>query len=221
MTNTDSLTAPAPSAATVAPDPRITFHAALDQAGRAVAAVRPDQLARPTPCDGFDVRGLLGHLVGVLDLVARLGRGERYTTERPALDVANDGWTACWASSAAAVRAAWADERSLERVHRLPWAELDGPGTLATYTNELTVHTWDLARATCQAPAWDDDVVEVAFGAIRRALPATGRAAAFAEVAARLPGGVAAFEPPFAEAVEVTADAPLIDRLVAWNGRRP
>lgn len=26
---------------------------------------------------------------------------------------------------------------------------------------------------------------------------------------------------PFAEAVEVSVDAPAIERLVAWNGRRP
>ena len=51
---------------------------------------------------------------------------------------------------------------------------------------------------------------------------ATCRQAAerFAQVAATLPAGVP-FVPPFGEAVAVADDAPLIDRLVAWNGRTP
>jgi hypothetical protein len=48
-------------------------------------------------------------------------------------------------------------------------------------------------------------VVGVALGALTRALPADGRPA----------------DVPFAPAVEVGADAPLIERLVAWSGRRP
>jgi hypothetical protein len=83
------------------------------------------------------------------------------------------------------------------------------------------VHTWDLARATGQAPRWDDEVLEVAFAAVQRDLPAVGRRALFDEVAARLPAEAGPMTPPFAEAVPVAADAPLIDRLVAWNGRRP
>ena len=36
----------------------------------------------------------------------------------------------------------------------------------------------------------------------------------------RVPEGVPV-EVPFANAVDVSDDAPLIDRLVAWNGRQP
>ena len=91
---------------------------------------------------------------------------------------------------------------------------------LAQYTNELSVHTWDLAQATGQEPVWDDSVLAVGFAAIQFGMPAGGRAARFAEVAANLPAGVP-FVPPFGEAVAVADDAPLIDRLVAWNGRTP
>ncbi len=36
-----------------------------------------------------------------------------------------------------------------------------------------------------------------------------------------MPEGMEGFTPPFAAAVHVADGAPLIDRLVAWNGRNP
>ena len=103
----------------------------------------------------------------------------------------------------------------------LPWLTTDGAGALASYTSELTVHTWDLATATGQRPAWDDRVVEVAFGAISHGLPATGRRARFESIVAQMPPEIRPTTPPFAEAVDAPADAAPIDVLVAWTGRRP
>ena len=45
--------------------------AALDRADRLVAAVRPDQLDRPTPCAEWTVRMLLAHLVDVSETSGR------------------------------------------------------------------------------------------------------------------------------------------------------
>src|SRR4051795_1587604 len=52
------------------PDPRPAFATAVATAVDAMSAVRPDQLAAPTPCTEFDVRTLLGHLLSVLRRVA-------------------------------------------------------------------------------------------------------------------------------------------------------
>ena len=38
--------------------------AVLDETEAIIAAVRPDQLLRPTPCSDYDVAGLINHLVG-------------------------------------------------------------------------------------------------------------------------------------------------------------
>lgn len=201
-------------------DPRVFFARAVALAGTTIAGVGADRLDDPTPCDEFTVRDLLRHLVMVVDKVAMIGRGEDVSAVPLLADVADDGFPAAWADGAHACQAAWSDPATLERTVVLPWTTLPGAEVLATYTNELTVHTWDLATATGQRPDWDESVLAVALASIVAELPAAGRAERFAAFAAGLPEGVS-FSPPFAAAVHVDAEAPLIDRLVAHNGRRP
>lgn len=201
-------------------DPRATFARAVALAGSVICAVRPDQLDAPTPCGDKDVRALLGHLVEVLNRVALIGRAENPFTVAARL-VADDAWLDTWRHAAHEVQSTWTDDSVLDRIVELPWSQVSGGETLGGYVNEVTVHTWDLAVATGQQPAWDDQVLTVAFDAIRRILPATDRAAAIAAAAQSMPPERRNFPPPFAEAVDVSPDAPLIDRLVAFNGRDP
>src|SRR4051794_41973902 len=56
-------------------DPRPAFAGAVALAVDTAAAVRPDQLDRPTPCQEYDVRALLGHLLSVLRRGGAAGRG--------------------------------------------------------------------------------------------------------------------------------------------------
>lgn len=201
--NTDVVEAPAtvPGA-----DPRPGFAKAVALAGDALAAVRPEQYGDATPCEELTVRELSAHLVVVLRRVAALGRGEEaLSVPDAAEDVADGGWAAAWGEAARETETLWADPELLARMHRLPFATLPGAVALAVYTNEITVHTWDLATATGQRPSWDPQVVASALETMRRALPAEPR------------GGPV----PFAPVVEVAPDAPDIDKLVAWTGRRP
>lgn len=62
--------------------------------------------------------------------------------------------------------------------------------------------------------------MSLAFDGIRF-MPAQNRSSVFEEIRTGMPPGMCDFADPFADAVPVPADAPLIDRLVAWNGRRP
>ncbi len=222
MTSNATTTSTSPAKPLAPDDPRAVFARAVATAGPVIAAVRPGQLERSTPCDDYDVRRLLGHLVGVLRRVAAVGGGDdALSVPQIAEDVADDGFADAWLEAAHQVRAAWNDDAVLTTVLRLPWAEMPGAAVLAVYTNEVTVHTWDLATATGQRPAWDPRVVEVAFDAIRRAMPAEGRTAGYEAMRSSLPEELRDVPAPFAEAVEVSADSPAIERLVAWNGRRP
>jgi uncharacterized protein (TIGR03086 family) len=116
-----------------------------------------------------------------------------------------EGGTPALRAAAAEVTAVWADDAVLDAVLRLPFGTLPGRAALATWVGEVTTHTWDLAVATGQTPAWDDAVVAVGLTAIRGKLPSAGRG----------PGI------PFADAVPVPDDAPPVELLVAWLGRDP
>ncbi|MEU9945626.1 TIGR03086 family metal-binding protein [Streptomyces lavendulae] len=197
-----SASAPSPSSF----DPRADLAAAVELAGRTLAAVRPEQYDAPTPCEEFDVRRLSSHLVAVVRRISVIGRGEDpFGVPSFADEIPDGGWAAAWEPGAREVAEVWADPGVLGRQLRLPMGVLPGAAAAAVYTHELTVHSWDLARATGQDPEWDQALIERVIDVVRRALPAETR------------GG----RIPFAEVVAVDAAAPAIDRLVAWAGRRP
>ncbi len=209
MTNTNT-TNPAPSLVgdveLTADDPRLAFAKAVSLGRAVIAGVRPDQLDDPTPCPDYDVRQLAGHLIAVVQRVAAVGRGEDpFSVAQIATDLDPANLAAPYAAAAHEVQDVWSDPALLGQLVTLPFATLPGAVALRIYTSEVSVHTWDLATATGQLPEWDDEVLTVAYTTMRQALPAEPR------------GG----ELPFAAVVEVAADAPLIDQLVAWNGRRP
>src|SRR3954452_24186178 len=73
-------------------DPRPAFAGAVALAVDTAAAVRPDQLDRPTPCQEYDVRALLGHLLSVLRRVAAVGRGAQpFSLPHASTHVPHDG----------------------------------------------------------------------------------------------------------------------------------
>ncbi len=199
-------------------DPRPQLHEALATAAATVAGVRTDELSLPTPCGAFDVEGLLAHLVAVVERIETIGRTADVGEVPDTIAVPLDELPARWAESSARAEAAWADDNHLERTVRVPWDTMPGRDALAVYVNELTVHTWDIARATGRTPEWDDEVLVVSEAAMHQVLPDPVRAPMWAAFADALGD---AFDPPFADAVEVAPDAPAIDRVVAWNGRRP
>jgi uncharacterized protein (TIGR03086 family) len=203
-------------------DPRPTLARSVALAGVTVAAVRPEQMANPTPCGTFDVRQLLGHLLGVLDRIAVVGRNKENPFARPEDFEPTDGdWVGAWNQFARAAEAAWVDPSALTRPTMLPWAAESGALALRTYVAELTTHTWDLARATGQQPEWDDDVLAMSLAVMREILPAAGRSEMFDAIRATMPQEMRGRPDPYQPAVPLDADAALIDQLVAHVGRDP
>lgn len=188
-------------------DPRAVLARAVTTARQLVDQLTDDQFVRPTPCTEYTVVDLLGHVLAVLQRVGAAGRGEdpMQINGQPPFAVVSD-WPLAFAEAAHAIDAAWTHDGTLDSTIVMPWATLSGRAYLAMYTNEITVHSWDLAAATGQTPAWDPDVLDVAMGAIQFGLPADHRIAGLI---------------PFANVVPTADDASLIDRLVAWNGRQP
>lgn len=204
MTHTENISQ-SPVTPHTADDPRQGLLKAIALAGRTVAAVRPEQLDGPTPCTEFTVRRLAGHLVAVLRRIALAGRGGDVASLPTVVDdLADTAWQEAWDAAVREVEAAWADPAILGRTLALPFGNVPGAAAAAIWTSEFTVHTWDVATATGQLPDWDPEIVEIAYAAMTRGLPAGPRDGA-----------------PFDAPVDVDADAPAIDRLVAWCGRKP
>lgn len=185
-------------------DPRPAFREVFALAGCAIAGVRPDQLGDPTPCEGYDVRGMLAHLRLVAARVDHIGRGIDPMAVDEAAFTALD-WAVEWERVGASIDAGWADDAVLAAVVALPWATMPGAGALRMYTSELLTHLWDLATATGQQPDYPTATVEASLALMQQFLPADARVE----------------HVPFGAVVPTGPDAAAIERLAAWTGRDP
>ncbi|ADB31299.1 hypothetical protein Kfla_2223 [Kribbella flavida DSM 17836] len=184
-------------------DPRPTLGLALDQVGRIIDAVRPEQLDLPTPCDEYAVRDLLGHLLSVVRRIDHALQGGN-ALDIPVITTGTDDWSADWKTYRAAADATLADDTLLTRVCRLPWGTVPGAGAVAAYSGELTTHSWDLATAISREDLLDPALAEAVLPTVQQFIPADPR------------GGPI----PFGAVVPVPADATPYVRLAGWMGRR-
>jgi len=177
---------------------------ALDATGRIVRGIDAGQLSGSTPCDAFDVRGLLNHLVSgnlwVEPLVSGMTIeevGDQYDG-----DVLGDDPSAAYDASARVAGDAFARPGAMEA----PVAVSYGPVPGAVYAGhryiDVLIHGWDLAVATGQGTTLDPSLVEMCWEIVRPQQDLlTGSGA-------------------FGTEVEVRADADSQTRLLAVLGRR-
>lgn len=179
------------------------LQAAAERAVPVVLGIRDDQLHDPTPCSQWDVRALADHLhqvvVGFQALAAKrdfdFGVTPRYVEENGA------GWRNAFARQTAALVAAWAApgaEEGVTGAHALPARTM---GFVAL--GDLTVHAWDLARATGQQYMPAPAVVKELEPVMAELVPLGRETGAYGK------------ETP------VSADADAFDRLLGLTGRDP
>ncbi len=134
---------------------------AAEAASAVVAGITPEQLELETPCAEWNVRELGNHLTGFLPYSANAARrGAAMEGEAP--DFTANAWAETFKGLAADLAAAWSQDGVLEGETAF------GPGMLpADYAAgitlmELTVHGWDLAKATGQQMQLDAETAELA-----------------------------------------------------------
>jgi len=159
-----------------------------------VERVRPEDLVRPTPCQGWDVRGLLGHLLEWGPPLEGAARKEAVAPGAADGDVRGqlDRLAAAWGEAEA-----W-DGGTVMAGLELP-ADLVGGMVLG----EFVLHGWDLARALGVPVAFPGDVLRLMYDEVARSAE-QGRAM-----------GV------YGPEVPVPAGAGLFDRLLGLSGRAP
>lgn len=144
-------------------DPRPLHRRALDSAGTVLARVRPADLVRPTPCAGWDLHALLGHIIGqnhgFADAVGTADAPLAAYADRPPEPAGvGEAWQTSADVLATAFAAAPLDRRVLlaefsDEV-RFPVARVVGFHLLDT-----AVHAWDVATALGETFRPDDDIV--------------------------------------------------------------
>jgi uncharacterized protein (TIGR03086 family) len=170
-----------------------------------IAGLRPEQWNDPTPCDEWDVRQLVSHLVLGNRRHAALVRGAQIGPRPtgPPEDVLGDDALGTYAASVEDVLRAFGSPDVASTIYQTPIGPIPGSGVLFLRATDAVVHGWDLARATGQTVDAPDFVVAELLTFARTRL------------ADAPPNG------PFKPSLSVAQDASMLDQLVAILGRQP
>jgi uncharacterized protein (TIGR03086 family) len=174
---------------------------ALATTDRLVAGIGADQWTLPTPCEGWDVRTVVNHLVGGMRLYAAELTGTDAGGEH------EDDWlgsdpAGAYRAAASRVLAAWRRPGAEQRVIGLSFGAVPAPMAAVVELTEVLVHGLDVAVATGQEEAVDQAQAE--------------------RLLALMAGmGVDGFRVPgiFGPECPAPADAPAHRRLLAFLGR--
>jgi uncharacterized protein (TIGR03086 family) len=177
---------------------------------RKVVAVRPEQWASQSPCEAWDARGVVGHIVVMHGVMLR--PLDRELSSAPS--VADD--------PVGAFRAARADIEAVLDDPALADRACDTPNGRMTVeqqigdvvSDDLVLHGWDLARATGQDDTMDPDDVERLWS-ITTAIPPE------LMEKYRTPGAFGPGVEVYGPEVKVSEDAAPQDRLLGLIGRDP
>ena len=176
---------------------------AIDGFGQRLGAVGATEWSAATPCDDWDVRTLVNHVVGELLWMPPLLEGKTIAEvgDRFDGDVLGSDPLATCKSAATAAHAAAFEPGAQERTVHLSFGDFPGSDYVGQVVSDVIIHSWDLARAI----GADDqlDPVLVAF------------VVEFLTPQIEAWRGAGAFGP----AVEVGPDASAQDRLLAQTGR--
>ncbi|MFI7706494.1 TIGR03086 family metal-binding protein [Nonomuraea sp. NPDC049480] len=166
---------------------------ATERTAGMVRAVREEQLESSTPCEKFDVKGLINHLEWVAEMFESLGRKGEPVEQGP--------YAGDFPERAERMLAAWSRPEAWEGTS--PAMGLPMTALAHMWLVDMVVHGWDLARATGQEYEPDPDAV--------------ARALRFTDQMVEMGRQRGAFGPP----VSVPDNAPPFDRLLGTVGRDP
>jgi uncharacterized protein (TIGR03086 family) len=169
-----------------------------------------EDLDRPTPCAGWNLAGLLGHMTAQHYgwIAAAVGHGADLSVWQPGPPVADP--IGEYAEASRRVLEAFADDGVLDREFTLaeisPVLRFPAAQAISFHFIDYVVHGWDVARSLGLPYQPEPDLL-----------------AAARPVALAVPGGEARTRDgaAFAPGVAVPAPAGLLDQIVATLGRRP
>lgn len=169
---------------------------------RTIAGITPDQLGAATPCDGWDVRTLLNHLVGGNAFF--LSRATGTPGPSRADDFIGGDALGAFRDSVARLVEVFSAEGFATRPVSTPFGDGVGATLVTMRINEFLLHGWDLAVATGQPREFDPGVLAFAERAFHGLRIPRGK------------GDGVMFDAP----QQVPEGASALDALAAFMGRR-
>lgn len=173
---------------------------ALGAVGALVARISESQWSAPTPCTDWDVRRLVDHIVG-MNLVFSAMLTDHPLPERGSDTLGEDPPRSYRTSSNALLRD-FAQPGVLDRVYRSPMGSATGVQRLQIRLYDLLTHGWDLSQAIGRHLEVRNNVALSSLEFARGQVSEAARPGRFDR------------EQPVAE------NAPALDRLAAFLGRR-
>ena len=190
-------------------DRRSTLLRSYENAAVIVSGITAGQVGHPTTCPGYDVAGLIDHIVEAAYRAAALGRGQAPPAGDDSPRVELSDAPAQLRRAAGEAAQAWGDESRLVSSFTMPWGEKYTGATLVSmYLAELAAHAWDLAQATGQLDRLDPSLAQPALDGARAMIKPGYRDMAG-------PGS------PFGAEVPPPPGADDWERLAAFTGRDP
>ena len=190
--------------------PMLDLHLTADNLGSLISRVPDADLGRRTPCSEYTVGDLLDHIAGATIAFG----GAAAKADGPSADMGPQGdagnldpdWRTTLPLRVKTLAEAWSDPAAWEGMTRVGGQDLPGAMAGIITFGELTVHGWDLARATGLAFEPDTEGLDSLF-----------------ELAAqsRGPGNDGPRGTAFGAVVPVPEDAPVLDRVLGLLGRDP
>lgn len=166
-----------------------------------ISGVRSDQWGGPTPCPEYDVRTLVNHIVGGLQMFEAAANERVFDGDAAAFTTSDPGRD--FRMSAAGVVAGWR-AGGVDRAIRLFGLELPGETVLAMTLMEYLTHGCDLALATGQGVPFSEAELQLTLERARATLHDQFRG----------PGK------SFGDVVDVPEDAPVLHQFLGFMGRR-
>ena len=173
----------------------------LDSTGALIAGVKPDQWEQSTPCAEWDVRALVEHILGWMQVFDAGANGGLFEGDPGAYRLGDDP-AGAFRTSAAGMIEGWR-KGGTDRTVRLTMGELPAPMVLNMTLMEYMTHGWDLATATGQSMPYSDAEAEQVLE----------RAHATLKPEYRGP------DTAMGEPQEAPVGAPAVDQLAAFMGR--
>jgi uncharacterized protein (TIGR03086 family) len=172
------------------------------QTAKLVAGLTSAELDAPSPCEGWDVRATLNHMLGATWMFTLVNQG--LTADDDAGDFLGDDASLAVRAAAKENLASWRQPGAFEGDRSFGFGTLPATGAAMFNLAEVVVHNWDVAKATSQELVIDTAVGQMIYDwGVSISLDALRHHGAFGPE------------------VTVPASAPIVDRLVGLLGRQP